>query len=121
MRAKPEAWKALKPIALDQEITLQDAMTSAINDYLRAPDRALAPAKPKCPSFSISGSEFVEIFVGVGAPRLRDLFEQARAKAARRARPRTWRRRIYETTRSTMLRARKPKLTTMPQTKKTAI
>jgi hypothetical protein len=35
VRAKPEAWKALKLIALDQEITLQDAMTSAINDYLR--------------------------------------------------------------------------------------
>jgi len=32
--------------------------------------------------FSISGSEFVELFVGVGAARVRDLFEQAR-KAAR--------------------------------------
>jgi len=30
---------------------------------------------------SISGSEFVEMFVGVGAARVRDLFEQARAKA----------------------------------------
>nr|WP_245779241.1 ATP-dependent zinc metalloprotease FtsH [Albimonas pacifica] len=34
-----------------------------------------------CPFFSISGSEFVEMFVGVGAARVRDLFEQARAKA----------------------------------------
>src|SRR2546428_3837744 len=33
------------------------------------------------PFFSISGSEFVEMFVGVGAPRVRDLFEQARQKA----------------------------------------
>ncbi|WP_041679422.1 ATP-dependent zinc metalloprotease FtsH [Rhizobium etli] len=33
------------------------------------------------PYFSISGSEFVEMFVGVGAARVRDLFEQARAKA----------------------------------------
>ncbi|HUL05452.1 MAG TPA: ATP-dependent zinc metalloprotease FtsH [Candidatus Acidoferrum sp.] len=33
------------------------------------------------PFFSISGSEFVEMFVGVGAARGRDLFEQARAKA----------------------------------------
>ena len=33
------------------------------------------------PFFSISGSEFVEIFVGVGAARVRDLFAQARAKA----------------------------------------
>ncbi len=33
------------------------------------------------PFFSISGSEFVEMFVGVGAARVRDLFEEARKKA----------------------------------------
>ncbi len=33
------------------------------------------------PFFSISGSEFVEMFVGVGAARVRDLFEQARQRA----------------------------------------
>jgi cell division protease FtsH len=33
------------------------------------------------PFFSISGSEFVEMFVGVGAARVRDLFEHARQKA----------------------------------------
>lgn len=33
------------------------------------------------PFFSISGSEFIEMFVGVGAARVRDLFEQARAAA----------------------------------------
>jgi cell division protease FtsH len=33
------------------------------------------------PFFSISGSDFVEMFVGVGASRVRDLFEQARASA----------------------------------------
>jgi len=33
------------------------------------------------PFFSISGSEFVEMFVGVGAARVRDLFEQARRNA----------------------------------------
>jgi cell division protease FtsH len=33
------------------------------------------------PFFSINGSEFVELFVGVGAARVRDLFEQARQKA----------------------------------------
>jgi cell division protease FtsH len=33
------------------------------------------------PFFSISGSDFVEMFVGVGAARVRDLFEQARAQA----------------------------------------
>jgi cell division protease FtsH len=33
------------------------------------------------PFFSINGSEFVEMFVGIGAARVRDLFEQARKKA----------------------------------------
>ena len=33
------------------------------------------------PFFSISGSEFIEMFVGVGAARVRDLFEQAKKKA----------------------------------------
>lgn len=34
VRARPEAWKALKLVALDREITLQDVMTEAINDLL---------------------------------------------------------------------------------------
>lgn len=34
VRARPEAWRALKQIALDTERTLQDVMTDAINDYL---------------------------------------------------------------------------------------
>ena len=42
--------------------------------------RALA-GECKVPFFSISGSEFVEMFVGVGAARVRDLFEQARQTA----------------------------------------
>jgi cell division protease FtsH len=33
------------------------------------------------PFFSITGSEFVEMFVGVGAARVRDLFKQARESA----------------------------------------
>jgi ATP-dependent Zn protease len=33
------------------------------------------------PFFSLSGSDFVEMFVGVGASRVRDLFKQAREKA----------------------------------------
>ncbi len=35
----------------------------------------------KVPFFSISGSDFVEMFVGVGASRVRDLFKKARQKA----------------------------------------
>src|SRR5882724_21604 len=35
----------------------------------------------KAPFFSLSGSDFIEMFVGVGAARVRDLFEQAQAKA----------------------------------------
>ena len=35
----------------------------------------------KVPFFSISGSEFVEMFVGVGASRVRDLFSQAASQA----------------------------------------
>jgi cell division protease FtsH len=35
----------------------------------------------KVPFFSLSGSQFVEMFVGVGASRVRDLFRQAKAKA----------------------------------------
>jgi len=42
--------------------------------------RAIA-GEAKVPFFSLSGSEFVEMFVGVGAARVRDLFRQAEAKA----------------------------------------
>jgi cell division protease FtsH len=42
--------------------------------------RAVA-GEANVPFFSISGSDFVEMFVGVGAARVRDLFEQARKKA----------------------------------------
>ncbi len=35
----------------------------------------------KVPFFSISGSDFVEMFVGVGASRVRDLFDQAKKNA----------------------------------------
>jgi len=42
--------------------------------------RALA-GEARVPFFSISASEFVELFVGVGASRVRDLFQQAKAAA----------------------------------------
>ncbi len=42
--------------------------------------RAIA-GEAKVPFFTISGSDFVEMFVGVGASRVRDLFEQAKKRA----------------------------------------
>ncbi len=42
--------------------------------------RAVA-GEAKVPFFELSGSEFVEMFVGVGAARVRDLFQQAKAQA----------------------------------------
>ena len=42
--------------------------------------RAVA-GEAKVPFFSISGSEFVEMFVGMGAAKVRDLFQQAKEKA----------------------------------------
>lgn len=42
--------------------------------------RAVA-GEANCPFFSISGSDFIEVFVGVGAARVRDLFAQARKVA----------------------------------------
>src|ERR1022692_2117195 len=51
----------------------------------RAPVRpcspALWPGRLGSPFSSTSGPDFVEMFVGVGASRVRDLFEQAKAKA----------------------------------------
>ena len=34
------------------------------------------------PFFSISGSEFIEMFVGMGASKVRDLFQQAKRKSS---------------------------------------
>ena len=42
--------------------------------------RAVA-GEANCPFFSVSGSDFIEVFVGVGASRVRDLFQQARKYA----------------------------------------
>ena len=51
----------------------------------RAPERPCSPGRSRgeasVPFYAISGSEFVEMFVGVGASRVRDLFEQAKANA----------------------------------------
>jgi cell division protease FtsH len=42
--------------------------------------RAVA-GEAKVPFFNLSGSDFVEMFVGVGAARVRDLFKEAKSKA----------------------------------------
>jgi cell division protease FtsH len=96
-------------ISFDQVAGLDEAKTEIkeIVDYLKSPDRymrlgaripkgviiigppgtgktLLAKAvagEAQVPFFSISGAEFVEMFVGVGASRVRDLFAQAKAKA----------------------------------------
>ena len=55
---------------------------SEVVDFLKNSDRFTAVAgEAGVPFFSISGSEFVEMFVGVGASRVRDLFEQAKTNA----------------------------------------
>ena len=43
--------------------------------------RGRLPARPTFPSSRSSGSDFVEMFVGVGASRVRDLFEQGKKNA----------------------------------------
>ncbi len=53
---------------------------------LRVPARRLLATAPiageaNVPFFTISGSDFVEMFVGVGASRVRDMFEQAKKNA----------------------------------------
>ena len=40
-----------------------------------------SPGEAGVPFFSISASEFVEVFAGIGASRVRDLFEQAKKSA----------------------------------------
>ena len=50
------------------------------NIFIIQPKRCL-PGEAGVPFFSISASEFVEVFAGVGASRVRDLFEQAKKSA----------------------------------------
>jgi cell division protease FtsH len=66
------------------------AEVSEIVDFLKDPSspgtgktllaKAIA-GEAKVPFFTISGSDFVEMFVGVGASRVRDMFEQAKKQA----------------------------------------
>jgi len=47
-----------------------------------APGQGRWPARPRCRFFSLSGSDFIEMFVASAPPRVRDLFEQAQAQGA---------------------------------------
>ena len=62
-----------------------DPARRAAQRRARAPARrcwpARWPARPGVPFFQMSASEFVEMIVGVGASRVRDLFQQAKAAA----------------------------------------
>ncbi len=101
---RPEAGKSFADVAGEDEA--KEALTEIV-DFLHEPQKykeigarlpkgALLVGPPgtgktllakavageaKVPFFSISGSEFVEMFVGMGAARVRDLFKQAQEKA----------------------------------------
>ena len=51
--------------------------------------RAVA-GEASVPFFSVTGSSFVEMFVGVGAARVRDLFAETRKRARRSSWPARW-------------------------------
>ena len=109
-KAKPRTLNKDQPKTTFKDVAGADeavAELMEIKDYLAAPERftAIGAKVPKgvllygppgtgktllaravageagVPFFSISGSDFVEMFVGVGASRVRDLFEQAKASA----------------------------------------
>jgi cell division protease FtsH len=109
-RSKPRVYQMERPPVTFGDVAGEDeakAELTEVVDFLKDPDRyhkvgarlphgvllvgppgtgktLLARAvagEAKVPFFSISASEFVELFVGVGASRVRDLFEQARANA----------------------------------------
>jgi len=52
-----------------------------IVEFLKNPKNKAVAGEASVPFFSMSGSDFVEMFVGVGASRVRDLFKQAKEKA----------------------------------------
>mgnify|MGYP002266144953 CR=1 FL=1 len=52
----------------------------AIGQSVISQAKAIA-GEAKVPFFSISGSDFVEMFVGVGASRVRDMFDQAKKQS----------------------------------------
>ena len=55
--------------------------SSGLPEPARRCSPGLWPARPGVPFLSVSGSDFMEMFVGVGASRVRDLFQTARKQA----------------------------------------
>jgi cell division protease FtsH len=109
-RSRAKVFDAEKPSTKFSDVAGYDGVKSEINevvDFLRNPDRyrqagALAPrgvlmvgppgtgktliaravaGEAGVPFFSVTGSSFVELFVGVGAARVRDLFAEARKQS----------------------------------------
>jgi cell division protease FtsH len=109
-RSRAKVFDAERPTTRFSDVAGYDGVKSEISevvDFLRNPDRyraagAMAPrgvlmvgppgtgktllaravaGEASVPFFSVAGSSFVELFVGVGAARVRDLFEEARKAA----------------------------------------
>jgi len=107
-KAFPSGQKDVKSkVKFDDVAGLSQAKKEVVEfvDFLKAPEKyeALGARTPKggllvgppgtgktllakageagCPFFSMSGSDFIEMFVGVGPSRVRDLFQQARSQA----------------------------------------
>jgi cell division protease FtsH len=109
-RSKAKRWKADGPVVTFADVAGMDEAVDElveIREFLQSPARfeAVGARIPRgvllsgppgtgktllaravageagVPFFSISGSDFVEMFVGVGASRVRDLFQQAKAEA----------------------------------------
>ena len=84
-RATEIALEMVTRFGMDEKVG-QRTYTPAPQPFLGLPkgdhgQAAETTTEAGVPFFSISGSEFVEMFVGVGAARVRDLFEQARKAA----------------------------------------
>ena len=86
----------IKKISTWQNSDINEKQKEAVEKILSVPDVCLIQGPPgtgktllaqavageaEVPFFSISGSEFVEMFVGMGAAKVRDLFKQANEKA----------------------------------------